>query len=234
MTLSSASNRWSEATVDSGETTETRDRSATIEERVPPRLVGILVFDEVEVLDFCGPFEVFASAALPPEEAGGEERLLYDVRVVAENPGIVRCRGGLLVQPHHTLADHPPLDLVVLPGGFGTRRERGNPAVLGWIGRQHAAGALTTSVCTGSFLLAATGLLDGRAATSHWQTLEWLRREHPAVDVRAGERIVDEGEIVTSAGVSAGIDMALHVVRRQHGAEIARATARDMEYDWHG
>ena len=199
-----------------------------------PRTVGILVFEDVEVLDFCGPFEVFASAALPPEEAGGEERPLYDVRVVAENPGIVRCRGGLLVQPHHTLADHPPLDLVVLPGGFGTRRERGNPVVLDWIGRQHAAGALTTSVCTGSFLLAAAGLLDGRAATSHWQTLEWLEREHPAVDVRAGERIVDEGEIVTSAGVSAGIDMALHVVRRQHGDAVARATARDMEYDWHG
>ena len=152
--------------MDSGETTETRGRSATIEERVPPRIVGILVFDEVEVLDFCGPFEVFASAALPPEEAGGEERLLYDVRVVAENPGIVRCRGGLLVQPHHTLADHPPLDLVVLPGGFGTRRERGNPAVLGWIGRQHAAGALTTSVCTGSFLLAAT---VSRSNSFSWQ-----------------------------------------------------------------
>lgn len=198
------------------------------------RTVGILVFAEVEVLDFCGPFEVFASAALPPADDGGEERKLYDVRVVAEKPGIVRCRGGLLVQPHHTLADHPPLGLIVVPGGFGTRREQRNPAVLGWIGRQHAGGALTTSVCTGSFLLAATGLLDGRAATTHWNHVDALRAFRPAVHVRDDERIVDQDRIVTSAGVSAGIDMALHVVRRQHGEEIARHTARGMEYDWRG
>jgi len=152
----------------------------------------------------------------------------------AERPGIVRCRGGLLVQPHHTLADHPPLDLVVVPGGFGTRRERGNPVVLRWIERQHAGGVLTTSVCTGAFLLAATGLLNGRAATTHWASIDGLRRAHPAVAVRADERIVDQGQVVTSAGVSAGIDMALHVVRRQHGEAVARATARDMEYDWAG
>jgi len=196
------------------------------------RTVGILVFEDAEVLDFCGPFEVFASAALPPADEGGAERPLYNVLILAEQPTVVRCRGGLLVQPHHTLADHPPLDLVVLPGGYGTRREQANPAVLGWIERQHTGGVLTTTVCTGSFLLAATGLLDGRAATTHWASIDELRREHPAIDVRTGERIVDQDQIVTAAGVSAGIDMALHVVRRQHGAEVARATARDMEYAW--
>ncbi|CAA9581668.1 MAG: Intracellular protease [uncultured Thermomicrobiales bacterium] len=218
--------------MDNGDEAGTRDGMATVGTESAPRTVGILVFDEVEVLDFCGPFEVFASAALPPSAEGGEERRLYDVLVLAERPGIVRCRGGLLVQPHHTLADHPPLDLVVVPGGFGTRRERGNPVVLRWIERQHAGGVLTTSVCTGAFLLAATGLLNGRAATTHWASIDGLRRAHPAVAVRADERIVDQGQVVTSAGVSAGIDMALHVVRRQHGEAVARATARDMEYDW--
>lgn len=201
-------------------------------ERFAPdaRNVGILVFEDVEVLDFCGPFEVFASAGLPAPQ-GEPEPHLFRVSIVAERQDTVRCRGGLLVVPHHTLADHPPYDIIVLPGGYGTRRERQNPVVLDWIARQHAAGTLTTSVCTGAFLLAAAGLLDGQAATTHWSTIDWLRAEHPAIDVRDTERIVDLGQIVTSAGVSAGIDMALHVVARLHGEETARRTARDMEYD---
>lgn len=198
------------------------------------RTVGILVFDEVEVLDFCGPFEVFASAELPPERPGEPGRRVFRPLILAERAETVRCRGGLLVVPHHTLADHPPLDIVLVPGGYGTRREVSNPVVLDWIAARRGEGALTTSVCTGSFLLAAAGLLDGARATSHWATLDGLRAAHPAIDVRDDERIVDLGEVVTSAGVSAGIDMALHLVRRLHGEEVARATARDMEYDWRG
>jgi transcriptional regulator GlxA family with amidase domain len=194
------------------------------------RHVGILVFEEVEVLDFCGPFEVFASAALPAAP-GDPEPHLFRVSIVAERPDPVRCRGGLIVVPHCTLDDHPPFDVIVIPGGFGTRRERTNPVVLDWIAREHASGVLTTSVCTGAFLLAALGLLDGQPATTHWSTIDWLREEHPAIDVRDDERIVDLGQIVTSAGISAGIDMALHVVARLHGDEIAARTARDMEYD---
>jgi transcriptional regulator GlxA family with amidase domain len=194
--------------------------------------VGILLFEDVEVLDFCGPFEVFATAALPPAEQGGEETRLFRPLILAERPETIRCRGGLLVVPHHTLADHPPLDITLIPGGYGTRRERDNPVVLDWIRRQHAGGALTTSVCTGAFLLAALGLLDGQKATTHWETIPWLRQAHPLIDVRDDARIVDLGPIVTSAGVSAGIDMALHLVRRLHGEEVARRTARDMEYDW--
>jgi transcriptional regulator GlxA family with amidase domain len=196
-----------------------------------PRNVGILIFPDVEILDFCGPFEVFASATLPAETEGGPETRLFAVFTVAERSELVACRGGLLVQPNHTLADHPPLDLVVVPGGFGTRREQENPVVLDWIARQRRSGALTTSVCTGAFLLGAAGLLDGRRATTHWTTIDGLRANHPKTDVLADARVVDEGEIITSAGVSAGIDMALHVVRRLHGDEIARRTARDMEYD---
>jgi transcriptional regulator GlxA family with amidase domain len=196
-----------------------------------PRNVGILIFPDVEILDFCGPFEVFASASLPAETEGGPETRLFAVFTVAERSELVACRGGLLVQPNHTLADHPPLDLVVVPGGYGTRREQENPVVLDWIARQRRSGALTTSVCTGAFLLGAAGLLDGRRATTHWTTIDGLRANHPKTDVLADARVVDEGEIITSAGVSAGIDMALHVVRRLHGDEVARRTARDMEYE---
>src|SRR5215207_7299444 len=196
-----------------------------------PRNVGILIFPDVEILDFCGPFEVFASAALPPETDGGPETRLFEVFTVAELPDIVACRGGLLVQPNHTLDNHPSLDVVVIPGGYGTRREQENPVVLDWITRQRQTGAVTTSVCTGAFLLGAAGLLDGLRATTHWTTIDGLGTRHPTTDVLADARVVDEGEIITSAGVSAGIDMALHVVRRLHGDEVALRTARDMEYD---
>jgi transcriptional regulator GlxA family with amidase domain len=197
-----------------------------------PRTVGILIFPDVEILDFCGPFEVFSSAALPADGDGGESRRLFEVFTIAEWPEVLACRGGLLVQPNHTIADHPPLDIVVIPGGYGTEPLLTNRVVLDWIAGQRRGGALTTSVCTGAFLLGAAGLLDGVRATTHWSTVDGLRELIPQSDVRADERVVDEGEIITAAGVSAGIDMALHVVRRLHGDAIARATARDMEYDW--
>jgi transcriptional regulator GlxA family with amidase domain len=177
-----------------------------------PRNVGILIFPDVEVLDFCGPFEVFASTSLPPQTDGDPETRLFEVFTIAERAELVACRGGLLVQPNHTLDDHPPLDLVVIPGGYGTLREQENPVILDWITRQRRTGALTTSVCTGAFLLGAAGLLDGLRATTHWTTIDGLRTHLPATDVLADVRIVDEGEIITSAGVS-------------------RRTARDMEYD---
>jgi transcriptional regulator GlxA family with amidase domain len=196
-----------------------------------PRTVGILIFPEVEILDFCGPFEVFASASRRTEN-GASETHLFDVMTVAQSPDVVRCRGGLLVQPNHTFEDHPPLDIIVVPGGYGTQREQENPVVLDWIARQRRSGALTTSVCTGAFLLGAAGLLEDKRSTTHWTTIDELRTFQPSTTVLADTRIVDEGDVITSAGVSAGIDMALHVVRRLHGDEVARATARDMEYDW--
>ena len=196
-----------------------------------PTTVGILIFEDVEVLDFCGPFEVFATTRLSPAD-GGPVVFPFRVLTIAERPALVRCAGGLLVQPHHTFADHPPLDILVVPGGQGTRRERENPAVLEWIARQDQTTTLTTSVCTGAFLLAAAGLLDGKRATTHWASLDWLREHHPAIDVRAGERVVDHERIVTSAGVSAGLDMALYLVARLCGPAVAAATARRMEYEW--
>jgi transcriptional regulator GlxA family with amidase domain len=143
----------------------------------------------------------------------------------------VRCRGGLLVQPHHTIDDHPLLDILVVPGGWGTRREVHNTRLLDWIAAQDRQTRLTTSVCTGAFLLAARGLLDGREATTHWASIDRLRQTHPAVQVRDDRRWVDAGRIITSAGVSAGIDMALHVVARLLGEDVARETARRMEYE---
>ena len=194
----------------------------------PTWSVGILIFDDVEVLDFCGPFEVFATAVRGADAGAGAGP--FQVWTVAETAAVVRCRGGLLVQPHHTIADHPPLDLLVVPGGWGTRRAVDNPSLLDWIAAQDRQTTLTLSVCTGAFLLAARGLLDGRPATTHWASLDRLAETHPAVEVRRDVRYVDAGHVVTSAGVSAGIDMALYVVSRLLGPAAARATARRMEY----
>jgi transcriptional regulator GlxA family with amidase domain len=192
-----------------------------------PLSVGILIFDDVEVLDFCGPFEVFSSARAAD---AAEATALFRVFTVAERADVVRCRGNLLVQPHFTIADHPPIDLLVVPGGWGTRREARNAALLDWIAAQDQGSTLTLSVCTGAFLLAARGLLDGNPATTHWASLDRLAEGYPAIEVRRDVRFVDAGHVVTSAGVSAGIDMALHVVERLRGPAVAAATARNMEY----
>lgn len=194
------------------------------------RTVGMLIFDDVEVLDFCGPFEVF-SVARPVGEAD-DALCLFQVLTIAEEPRTVRCRGGLLVQPHATTSDCPPLDMLVVPGGMGTRRERHNTRLLEWIAAQSERAELTASVCTGAFLLAESGLLNGRRATTHWASVDWMRETYPAITMLADARVVDEGHIITSAGISAGIDMSLHVVARLHGQDVAEWTARRMEYDW--
>ncbi|HVB73175.1 MAG TPA: DJ-1/PfpI family protein [Ktedonobacteraceae bacterium] len=192
--------------------------------------VGILIFDDVEVLDFCGPFEVF-SVARPVGENSDDDRL-FDVVTIAQEDRIITCRGGLLVKPHYTIDDHPALDILLIPGGQGTRRERLNHRLLDWIGEQDRHTSLTTSVCTGAFLLAERGLLDNHRATTHWGSIDWMRDTYPAVTMVDDKRVVDEGHIITSAGVSAGIDMSLHIVASLHGIDTARWTARRMEYDW--
>jgi len=193
------------------------------------RTIGIVIFNDVEVLDFCGPFEVF-SLARPAGQTEDDSRL-FTVLTVAQESRLVRCRGGLLVQPNHTIDDHPPLDILVVPGGPGTRHERGNNQLMDWIADQHRRTQLTTSVCTGAFLLAECGILDGRPATTHWASVQGMRDQYPAIEIRADERVIDTGHVVTSAGVSAGIDMALHVVARLHGSQTAAWTARRMEYE---
>jgi len=193
------------------------------------RKVGILVFPEVEVLDFCGPFEVFSVTRLD-EERRRLDPSPYEVLIIAENPGVVVAAGGLKVVPDHTLDDCPPLDVLVVPGGWGTRREMMNDRLIAWIAERGQQVTTLTSVCTGSLLLGKAGLLDGRRATTHWRVLEEMRGLFPAVNVIDDQHVVEEGNLITSAGISAGIDMALRVVARHHGDAVARATARYMEY----
>ena len=152
------------------------------------------------------------------------------VITIAEEDRIISCRGGLLVKPHMTIDNHPQLDILVIPGGQGTRRERHNQRLLDWIAKQDQHTNFMTSVCTGAFLLAERGLLDHHRATTHWGSVKWMREMYPNIEMAADERVVDEGHIITSAGVSAGIDVSLHVVSRLFGADVAAWTARQMEY----
>ena len=195
------------------------------------RNIGIVVFDDVEVLDFCGPFEVFSITRL----ANGDSDAwvpAFKVLLVAEKADPVTTVGGMQVVPMVTFADCPPLDVLLIPGGWGTRREAENAPMLDWVRARTKAVELTTSVCTGALVLGAAGLLDGRRATTHWQFLDRLREAFPAAHVIDDEHVVEDGNLITSAGISAGIDMALRVVARYCGVEVARATARHMEYPY--
>ncbi len=191
--------------------------------------VGILVFPDVEVLDFCGPFEVFSVTRLN-EERRREEPSPFEPVLVAERKDVVTATGGLKVVPDYSIDDCPPLALLVVPGGWGTRTEIKNRRLLEWIAKRAREVETLTSVCTGSMLLGQAGLLDGRHATTHWRSLDWMRTSFPAVTVEDKLHVVEDGNVLTSAGISAGIDMALRVVARYHGEAIARATARHMEY----
>lgn len=192
------------------------------------RKVGILIFDEVEVLDFCGPFEVFSVARLD-EDRRREELSPYEVVLVAETESVV-ATGGLKVMPDHTLEGCPPLDVLVVPGGWGTRRQMHNHGLVAWIAERGQKVGTLTSVCTGSLLLGKAGLLEGKRATTHWKALDLMRELFPAVTVVEDQHVVEEADLLTSAGISAGIDMALRVVARHHGEDVARTTARYMEY----
>jgi transcriptional regulator GlxA family with amidase domain len=192
----------------------------------PPRNVAVLLFDEVEVLDFAGPFEVFSVA-------GRRDGLdPFDVYTVAETARPVLARNGLSVNPRYTIENAPAPAILVVPGGFGTRREMHNPVLLEWIQRVAAVNEITFSVCTGALLLGRAGLLDGRRATTHFGALRELEQAAPLATVAEHVKVVDNGRIVTSAGISAGIEAALHLVGRIMGLPHAIETARYMEYDW--
>ena len=190
-----------------------------------PLTTAVLLFDEVEVLDFAGPFEVFSVC--------GKRQKLEPFRVitVAERPGPVLARNGLSINPSHSFADCPKLDLLVVPGGYGTRREMHNPVMLEWIAARAREVQFLLSVCTGALVLGAAGLLDGLGATTHHMAFAELRAIAGKSDIHEDARIVDNGRVILSSGVSAGIDMALHTVSRILGAEMARETAHYMEYE---
>jgi transcriptional regulator GlxA family with amidase domain len=191
--------------------------------------VGILVFPSVEVLDFCGPYEVFSVTRLH-EEQRREESSPFEVLLLAESTDPVVATGGLRVIPDATLEACPPLDILVVPGGWGTRKEISNQRVLTWIAQRAKEVETLTSICTGAMLLGQAGLLEGRRATTHWRSLEWMRQSFPGVTVEDKLHVVEDGQVLTSAGISAGIDMALRVVARYFGEAVGRATARHMEY----
>jgi transcriptional regulator GlxA family with amidase domain len=198
------------------------------------RNVAILIFDEVEVLDFCGPFEVFAVTGQRTSISEGGESPFH-VYTVAEKAGPVLARNGLSVNPAWTLENCPQPDILLVPGGFGTRREIKNEKLLQWIKDQAERVELLLSVCTGSLLLARAGLLEGLSATTHYLALNELHALAPNIQICPTERYVDNGKIITSAGVSAGIDMSLYVVARLLGSEQATETAQYMQYDyWKG
>jgi len=193
------------------------------------RLVGILVFNDVEVLDFCGPFEVLSVTRLD-EARRREDPSPFEVVLVAGTPETVLTSGGMRVIPGATFADCPPLDILLVPGGMGTRREMLNEPLLAFVRAQAARCGLVASVCTGALVLGKAGLLAGLRATTHWRSLGLMRELFPDVAVDEASNVVDEGRVMTSAGIAAGIDLALSIVQRFHGEAVARATARHMEY----
>lgn len=193
--------------------------------------IGIVLFEGVEVLDFCGPFEVFSVTRLN-EERRREDPCPLEVLLVAERPEAVTTTGGMKVLPHYTFGDCPRLEILLCPGGWGTRREVKNPVMLDWLRARGAQAETVTSVCTGSMLLGFAGLLDGLHATTHWGALDWMRESFPSVTVEYDKHFVEDGRVFTSAGISAGIDMSLKVVAHYFGEATARATARWMEYPY--
>lgn len=188
------------------------------------RNVAIFIFDDVEVLDFTGPLEVFAVA---DGLQGGET---FNVFTVAESPGTVRARHGLKVVPNYTLENCAPPDVLVIPGGIGTRPLLGKPALLEWLRNKTKRAEIVMSVCTGALVLAKAGLLEQLRVTTHHNALDLLRELAPQATVDPSVRFHDNGKILTSAGISAGIDCSLHVVERLLGPAAADAAAAHMEY----
>lgn len=193
--------------------------------------VGIFVFDEVEVLDFAGPYEVFTTASRVRRRSDASTPIPFKVFTIAGNEQKVRTRPGLIVQADYTISNHPAIDLLIVPGGVVTA-ELAASTVSDWISNLSSRTKLIASVCTGAFLLAKAGLLDGKSATTHWEDIADMQTMFPSVTVVEGSRWIDEGAIVTSAGISAGIDMSLHLVERLVSRELSLRTARQMDYYW--
>ncbi len=191
-----------------------------------PCKIAILIFDDVEVLDFCGPFEVFSITK------DNQEQKAFKVMIAAENEAPVLTRNQLSINPHYTITNCPAPDILLIPGGPGTRREMGNDNLLNWIKSCSKQSKLTLSVCTGSLLLGKANLLDGLEITTHHGALDLLKEVVPNAVIRKDKRIIDNGKFIVSGGISAGIDMSLYVVAKLLGKDVAMKTAEYMEYRW--
>ncbi len=196
-----------------------------------PYNVAIYLFDDVEVLDFAGPFEVFSAASRVKSRLEPGAPRPFNVFTIESGAGAVEARGGLVVQPAFSFTNHPHIDVLILPGGI-VEAEMEKKHVIDWIGQVAKQARLIASVCTGAFLLANAGLLRERRVTTHWEDIAMLQAMFPDVTVEAGKRWVEAGNIVTSAGISAGLDMSLHLVARLEDRDLALRTAKQMEYDW--
>jgi transcriptional regulator GlxA family with amidase domain len=187
--------------------------------------IGVFVFEGAEELDWAGPWEVLAFWAKqwPDDDV--------EVFTVSQEPGPITCAKGLRVLTDYTWADAPAIDVLVYPGGQGTRPQLGDEVIRDWVTSLAKDGTLMTSVCTGSLVYADAGLLDGRPATTYWSMLDFLGSLGQNIEVRADDRFVDDGDVVTAAGVSAGIDMALHLVKRLHSEQRAKEVRRGIQYD---
>lgn len=187
--------------------------------------VGIFLFNEVEVLDFAGPFEVFSITEK-------DNRKLFKVTTVSEQGELVHARNGLKIQPDVSFDSDLNFDILIIPGGYGAEEiEIKNKKVIDWIKTQSARVNILASVCTGAFLLAEAGLLNNKKATTHWMDLPRLENDYPRIKVIRDARFVDEGNIITSGGISSGINMSFHIIERLFGAEVVKNTAKRMEYN---
>jgi len=187
--------------------------------------IGISLFEGAEELDWAGPWEVLAAWAQshPTDD--------IEVFTVAQHEGVITCAKGLKVLPDHTWDSAPPIDVLVYPGGRGTRPQIGDETIAVWLRKTAESAQLMTSVCTGSLVFADAGILDGRPATTHWGSLDRLGALGQGIQVRPDDRFVDDGDVITAAGVSAGIDMALHLIVRLVSAERAREVRHYIQYD---
>ncbi|APW65387.1 glutamine amidotransferase [Poseidonibacter parvus] len=188
--------------------------------------IGIYIYDDAEVLDFSGPFEVFSVASRFLKES---EK--FNVFLISENKTTIIARGGYEVNSKYTFTNHPILDVLIVVGGVHTKEVK-KQNVITWITNQAKSTKLIASVCTGAFLLAQAKVVTNHKVTTHWEDIEDLKNDYPHLDVIKNVRWVDEGNIVSSAGISAGIDMSLHLVSKLHSNDLALKTAKQMQFDW--
>ena len=189
--------------------------------------VGILLFNEIEVLDFAGPFEVFSVAKYTESN-----QKPFKVYTVAQSKEIIKARHGLKIQPDFDFNNTPHFDIVIIPGGHGAEViEIHNKEVINWIRNSFNTVELMASVCTGAFLLAEAGLLDNKKATTHWMDIDRFEKEYKNIKVQRGVKFVDEFPVITSAGISAGISMSFYIIKKLLGEDQAKAVAKMMEYD---
>lgn len=190
-------------------------------------IVGILLFNEVEVLDFAGPFEVFSLTTYLDTD-----NKPFIVKTISETGNMINARNGLKIKPDYSFNDKIDFDILIIPGGYGAEIiEINNFKVIEWIKNKINNVDILASVCTGSFLLAKTGILDNKNATTHWMDIEKLQNDFPKIKVHKNLKYIEDGKIITSGGVSAGINMSLYIIEKLLNKDIAIYTAKRMEYD---